>query len=97
LSQYKVTTACFRAQEPIAQTKSIQRSELEGVLQEVCHAHKPGVPIVGRTVKQLKSVLEFAGAANKVFDLSERSEFSELGKTKYSEALVVALSALRDE
>ena len=94
LSQYVVSTACFRAQEVIARTKSILRAELEGVFQETCYSHKPRVAIVGRTVKQFKRVLRYSGTASTVFSLSVRSEFSTLGKINFSEALVAAMSAL---
>jgi hypothetical protein len=94
LSEFKIASACFKSPEPIAKTKSLQRAELEGVLQETCFSHVPSVPIIGRTVKQLKSVLEFQGSASDVFALSERAEFAKLAKGKYSEAIVVAISLI---
>jgi len=97
LTQQGVLFVCFRSPEPIARAKSLPRAEIEGILQEVCHSHSPRVRIVGRTVKQLKSVLNFQGPASNVFRLSERSEFLHLGKTNYAEAIVAALSALVNE
>lgn len=94
LTQHHVTSVCFRSQETISPKKSIVRAELEGVLQETCFSHKPSVSIIGRTVKQLKSVLHFAGQADKVVQLSNRPEFSSLAKTNCADAIVAALSAL---
>jgi hypothetical protein len=94
VSQYAVKSACFRSQEPIAKKKSLPRSELEGVLQEMCYSHTPRVMVVGRTVKQLKSILKYQGQANRIFELSEDPHFSDLAKTNFSEAIVAALAGL---
>jgi hypothetical protein len=94
LTQHQVEAACFKCHEPIAQTKSVPRGELEGVLQETCFSHRPSVPVLGRTFKQLKSVLQFGGAANHVVQAADCSEFSKLGKTNFAEAIVAALASL---
>jgi hypothetical protein len=94
ISQYAVQSVCFRSQEPIARKKSLPRSELEGVLQEMCSSHSPSVIVVGRTVKQLKSILKYGGRATNIFELADAPRFSDLGKTNFSEAIVTALAAL---
>lgn len=94
MTQYAVKNVCFRSQEPIAKKKSLPRSELEGVLQELCYSNAPRIIVAGRTVKQLKSILKYNGQANKIFELSDGPRFSHLAKTNFAEAVVAALAAL---
>lgn len=94
LTQLKIESVCFRAQEAIAQKKSLTRAELEGVLQEACESLKPSVPVAGRTVIQFKSILHYTGKANEVFTLGDREETRSLAKTNFADAIVAAMSLL---
>lgn len=94
LQAHKLTSVSFRGIEPVSKNKSLDRSEAEGVLQEVAHSEF-GIECKKRIKKQIASCLaDFDGSAKYVQRVLPEIGLEELTKAGYDEAALVSLCGL---
>jgi hypothetical protein len=94
LAHHGVKSAVFRSAEGNAQSMDSGRAEVEGVFQEACFSNSPSVPVRGLVKTQVRKLLQYEGRVKDVFTFFGQTPFTNLAKSHFAEAVVIALAEM---
>lgn len=96
LNQHEITSAGMKSAEPVAKTKSLQRSEVEGIVKEALVSHV-NIECTARIKSQLKrDISGFNQPARYLERVLTTSALDHLNIINFQEATLVAIAELSE-